>query len=92
MKIAIPKERQSGEQRVAASPDTVKKLIDLGFDVTVEKGAGLGSAISDDDFKTAGAKIATAAKTALKDADMVLTINGLDPDGKGASGSRKARS
>lgn len=89
MKIAIPKERQSGEQRVAASPDTVKKLIDLGFDVTVEKGAGLGSAISDDDFKTAGAKIATAAKTALKDADMVLTINGLDPDGKGALGLKK---
>ena len=89
MKIAIPKERQNGEQRVAASPDTVKKLIDLGFDVTVEKGAGLGSAISDDDFKTAGAKIATAAKTALKDADMVLTINGLDPDGKGALGLKK---
>ena len=89
MKITIPKERQSGEQRVAASPDTVKKLIDLGFDVTVEKGAGLGSAISDDDFKTAGAKIATAAKTALKDADMVLTINGLDPDGKGALGLKK---
>ena len=89
MKIAIPKERQSGEQRVAASPETVKKLIDLGFDVTVEKGAGLGSAISDDAFKAAGAKIATAAKTALKDADMVLTINGLDPDGKGALGLKK---
>jgi len=53
MKITIPKERQSGEQRVAASPESIKKLIGLGFDVTVEKGAGTASAISDADFKDA---------------------------------------
>jgi len=88
MKITIPKERQSGEQRVAASPESIKKLIGLGFDVTVEKGAGTASAISDADFKDAGAKIATG-KTALKDADMVLTINGLDPDSKGSLGMKK---
>ena len=43
MKIAIPKERQPGENRVAASPDAIKKFVALGFDVTVEKGAGDGA-------------------------------------------------
>jgi len=89
MKIMIPKERQSGEQRVAASAETVKKLIGLGFDVTVEKGAGVASSVSDAVFKDAGAKIAATAKTALKDADIVLAINGLDPDSKGALGLKK---
>ena len=89
MKIVIPNERQSGEQRVAASPETVKKLIALGFDVAIEKGAGEASSVSDATFKDAGAKIAATAKTALKDADMVLTINGLDPDAKGALGLKK---
>ncbi len=40
MKIAIPKERRAGEARVAASPDTVKKYIGMGFEVVVESGAG----------------------------------------------------
>ncbi len=59
MKIAIPKERRPGESRVAASPDVVKKLVALGFDVTVEKGAGSGASFTDAAFKEAGATIAT---------------------------------
>ena len=43
MKLAIPKERRAGEARVAATPDTVKKLIALGLEVVVEAGAGGGS-------------------------------------------------
>ena len=43
MKVAIPKEKTDGESRVAASPEVAGKLVDLGFDVTVEKGAGLNS-------------------------------------------------
>jgi len=74
MKIAIPKESRSGELRVAASPDVVKKLAGFGFEVVVEKGAGLEAAITDDDFKAAGASIAKDAATALKTADMVLKI------------------
>ncbi|TCS63062.1 Re/Si-specific NAD(P)(+) transhydrogenase subunit alpha [Varunaivibrio sulfuroxidans] len=74
MKIAIPKERRTGEKRVAASPDVVKKLVALGFDVIVEKGAGVGAAIEDAAFKDAGATIAKDAATALKDADVVLKI------------------
>ena len=42
MKIAIPRERRAGENRVAASPETVKKIKGLGLDVVVETGAGLG--------------------------------------------------
>ncbi len=74
MKLAIPKERRPGENRVAASPDTVKKLSALGFDVTVEAGAGLDAAVSDDAFKEAGAEIAKDEAAALKDADIVFKI------------------
>jgi len=75
MKIAIPKEIRAGETRVSASPDVVKKLTGLGFDVIVETNAGAGASITDDDFKSAGATIAKDADSALKSADVVLKIN-----------------
>jgi len=74
MKLAIPKERRPGENRVAASPDTVKKLTALGFAVTVEAGAGIDAAVSDDAFKDAGAQIAKDAAAALEGADVVFKI------------------
>lgn len=74
MKIAIPKERRPGEARVAASPDTVKKLIDLGFEVAIEKGAGEGSSITDAALKAAGAAIAATAKAALDGADVIFKV------------------
>lgn len=74
MKIAIPKERRDNESRVAGSPDTVKKLIGLGFSVVVETGAGEGSSISDDEFTNAGATIAADEAAALGDADIVLKV------------------
>ncbi|MGB0682383.1 MAG: Re/Si-specific NAD(P)(+) transhydrogenase subunit alpha [Magnetovibrionaceae bacterium] len=74
MKIAIPKERRPGETRVAASADLVKKLIGLGFEVTVEKGAGASANLPDDVLKEAGAKIGKDAATTLKTADVVLKI------------------
>ncbi|MCA1972523.1 MAG: Re/Si-specific NAD(P)(+) transhydrogenase subunit alpha [Caenispirillum sp.] len=74
MKIAIPKERRAGEHRVAASPDTVKKLVGLGFDVVVETGAGDGAAFTDAAFTEAGAKIAASAAEAVGDADVVFKI------------------
>ena len=73
MKIAITKEAH-GETRVAASPEVVKKLVGLGFSITVEKGAGASAAFTDDAFKEAGATIAKNAATALKSADIVLKI------------------
>ena len=74
MKIAIPKETRDGESRVAASPEVVGKLVGLGFDVAVEKGAGLSSSFIDEAYKKAGASIAKDATTALKNADMTWKI------------------
>ncbi len=76
MKIAIPKERRSGERRVAASPETVGKLIGLGFSVSVEKGAGADAAFPDAAYKEAGANIAANAAAACKTADLVLKVQG----------------
>ncbi len=74
MKIAIVRERIEGENRVAATPETVGKLIALGASVSVEKGAGLGSRILDPEYTAAGASIAASADAALKGADIVLTV------------------
>jgi len=74
MKIAIPKERRPNEARVAASPDTVKKLTGLGFEVVVEKGAGSGAAVPDAAFEVAGASIAANQKAALSGANLVLKV------------------
>ncbi|MDP5343292.1 MAG: Re/Si-specific NAD(P)(+) transhydrogenase subunit alpha [Litorivicinaceae bacterium] len=74
MKIAIIKEPDTAESRVAGTPDTVKKLMTRGFEVCVETGAGVASAISDADFEAAGARIAKNASSALKDADVVLAV------------------
>ncbi|MBK3799319.1 Re/Si-specific NAD(P)(+) transhydrogenase subunit alpha [Azospirillum brasilense] len=74
MKIAIPRERRAGENRVAASPETVKKIKALGLDVVVETGAGLGSNLPDRVYQDAGAEIAPDAASALADADIVLKV------------------
>jgi len=74
MKIAIVKERRPCERRVAASLEVVKKLTGFGFDVVVEKGAGVEASIPDADFKAAGASLAATAATALKTADVVLKV------------------
>ncbi|CAO3409420.1 Re/Si-specific NAD(P)(+) transhydrogenase subunit alpha [Azospirillum largimobile] len=74
MKIAIPRERRPGERRVAASPETVKKLKALGLDVVVESGAGLGSSLPDAAYEASGAAIAADAASALADADIVLKV------------------
>jgi NAD(P) transhydrogenase subunit alpha len=78
MKLAILKERRPGEARVAATPETVKKLKGLGLEVIVESGAGDRARISDSDYLAQGAVIAPDAATALKDADIVLKVRGPD--------------
>ncbi len=74
MKITVLKETEAGEPRVAASPETVKKFVAAGASVAVEAGAGAGSAISDGEYKDAGATIAKTAKDALTDAALVLAV------------------
>ncbi len=62
MIIAIPKESLAGEQRVAATPNTVAQLLKLGFKVIVERGAGVGASCSDAAYEAAGAEIVEGAK------------------------------
>ena len=74
MKIAVLRERFEGESRVAATPETIGKLIGLGAEVTVEKGAGDGSRISDELYRQAGAAIGATGAATLKGADIVLCV------------------
>jgi NAD(P) transhydrogenase subunit alpha len=71
MRIAVAREADPAEDRVAATPETVKKMKALGADVAVEPGAGLKSGIPDADFTAAGA---TVSPEAVKGADMVLRV------------------
>jgi H+-translocating NAD(P) transhydrogenase subunit alpha len=73
-RVAITRERRHGETRVAATPDTVKKLVGLGLSVSVETRAGLAAAIPDADYEAAGAEIAPTAEAALNTADIVLKV------------------
>jgi NAD(P) transhydrogenase subunit alpha len=73
MKIAIPAETESGETRVAATADSVKRLIGLGAEVAVEKGAGSKAGIPDSEFANAGAKVASGKET-VAGADVVLKV------------------
>ncbi|MEN8722314.1 MAG: Re/Si-specific NAD(P)(+) transhydrogenase subunit alpha [Alphaproteobacteria bacterium] len=74
MKLAVLKERHEGETRVAATPDTVKKLTALGFDVVIESGAGLGSSFMDGAYEEVGATIVANADDALDNADVIFKI------------------
>ncbi len=74
MRIAIPLERRAHERRVAATPDTVKKFVALGFEVAVEADAGRASRILDDAYRAAGAQIVTDAAALLGNADLVLKV------------------
>jgi NAD(P) transhydrogenase subunit alpha len=71
MKIAIPVEIDPAEPRVAATPDTVKKMMALGADIAIEPGAGVKSGILDADYTAAGASI---APDAVSNADVVLKV------------------
>jgi NAD(P) transhydrogenase subunit alpha len=78
VKIAVVKETERGETRVAATPETVKKYIALGADVAVEAGAGASASIADADYAAAGATVADRTAT-LDGAEIVLGIRGPDP-------------
>ena len=74
MKIAILREHAEGELRVAATPDSVKKFINLGASVSVAPGAGVASAIRDEDYKAGGATLEDAPSSA----DIVLCVHAPD--------------
>jgi H+-translocating NAD(P) transhydrogenase subunit alpha len=77
MRIAVPKEIREGEKRVALVPDIINKLTRLGYEVSIESGAGAHSQATDEDFKSAGASVVNG--DVLKDADVVLSVSPLTP-------------
>ncbi|TCP09104.1 NAD(P) transhydrogenase subunit alpha [Crenobacter luteus] len=74
MLIAIPAECVANETRVAATPETVKKLVAMGHSVIVQKGAGLASALPDAAFTDAGASLADNRAAVYANADIVLKV------------------
>ena len=74
MLIGVIKETSAGENRVAATAETAKKFVSLGYQVVVESGAGIAASCPDEHYVAAGATIATDAAGAVKDADIVLKV------------------
>ncbi|MBV8751801.1 MAG: Re/Si-specific NAD(P)(+) transhydrogenase subunit alpha [Hyphomicrobiales bacterium] len=74
MKVAVPAETDPAEPRVAATPETVRKIRNLGAEVAVESGAGVKAGVPDGEYASAGATVATSAAEAVKDADVVLKV------------------
>ncbi|PWK84281.1 L-alanine dehydrogenase [Lentzea atacamensis] len=74
MRIAVPREIKNHEYRVALTPAGAHELTSRGHDVFVEQGAGLGSAITDEEYLAAGAKILASADDVWAEGDMVLKV------------------
>jgi NAD(P) transhydrogenase subunit alpha len=74
MKVAVVKERRTHERRVAASPDSVKRMVAMTLEVAVESGAGDGAGVTDESFAEAGAEIVPDAAVALGGADILLKV------------------
>jgi H+-translocating NAD(P) transhydrogenase subunit alpha len=77
MKIGVPAELRAGEARVAATPETVKKLVSGRHQVVVERGAGLGASVTDAAYEAAGATLGSAADAL--GAEMVLKVRPPEP-------------
>ena len=80
MIVGIPKEVKDSEYRVAATPEGVRELAQAGHDVVVESGAGVGSALDDDAFETAGARIVSDADAVFAAADMIVKVKEPQPE------------
>lgn len=74
MRIAVPREVFPGEQRVAATPATVARLVQMGFEVVVQVGAGMRARYLDADYEAAGARLEPDVAALWKDADLVLKV------------------
>ncbi|MDP5052980.1 MAG: Re/Si-specific NAD(P)(+) transhydrogenase subunit alpha [Congregibacter sp.] len=74
MQLAVPKELYPGENRVAMTPDTAKKLVRLGASLQIEAGMGLGSGFQDSEYAEVGAEIVSDRTAMISAADMVLRL------------------
>src|SRR5208283_73277 len=75
-RIAVTREQRAEETRVAATPDSVKKLVARGASVSIEAGAGAGSSILDADYAATGARVTATAAEAIEAADILLKVRG----------------
>jgi alanine dehydrogenase len=78
--VGIPKEVKDNEYRVAATPEGVRELARAGLQVVVEAGAGIGSALPDERFQTAGARILPDADAVFAAADMIVKVKEPQPE------------
>ncbi len=72
--VFVPKETRDGEQRVAATPETIAKMVAAGLTVRVEQGAGIGAHVADKAYEGAGATLTTERGKALAEAALVLAV------------------
>ena len=79
MRIAVPREKQSGEARVALVPESVKKLVAAGAEVGIETGAGIQAGVSDAEYQAVGASI-MGRDDLLPEADVLACVNRPEPD------------
>lgn len=80
MIVGVCKETQENEKRVALTPEGAKKLISLGLDVTIEKGAGVASSYTDEEYIEAGASIESTRDSILKKSDLFLAVQAPDEE------------
>ena len=74
MVLAVPRESWPGERRVAATPETVTRLVGMGFEVWVEADAGLKAAFANEDYAKAGATLVSEPGTLWSAADVLLKV------------------
>ncbi|HEY0705320.1 MAG TPA: NAD(P)(+) transhydrogenase (Re/Si-specific) subunit alpha, partial [Polyangia bacterium] len=74
MRLAVPIEVRPAERRAAATPESTARLVKLGFDVAIERGAGAGASFTDEDYQAAGARIVSDTRELWRTADIVLKV------------------
>src|SRR5690606_25956707 len=74
MRVGVPSEIKNNEFRVAITPSGVHELSAAGHEVLVQSGAGLGSSITDEDYRAAGARIVADAETVWGEAELVIKV------------------
>lgn len=79
MRVGVPSEIKTDEHRGAVTPAGVRELVEHGNEVVVQKGAGLGSAISDNDYLAQGARIVAGAEAVFAEAEMIVKVKEPQP-------------
>ena len=74
MIVGVPREVKTAEDRVAITPVGVRELVEAGHDVLIERGAGTGSSIHDEEFEAQGATIVPTAGDVFAGADLILKV------------------